>query len=184
VAQLAHGTEIVFGDRGTFQPVGEGVGQGAFFCPTQLLCRDAGGKSPVHDVEAFGPVSTLMPYGDLDEAVALAARRKGSLVTTLVTRDPAVAGRLVPALATWHGRVHVLDREAAAEWTGHGSPLPLLKHGGPGRAGGGEELGGLRAVKHYLQRAAVQGSPNMLTAVTSEYVRGARVQEEAIHAPN
>ena len=181
VAQLARGTEIVFGDRGAFQPVGAGVGEGAFFSPTLLLCRDAGGESPVHDLEAFGPVSTLMPYGDLDEAVALAARGKGSLVTTLVTRDPAVAGRVVPALATWHGRVHVLDREAAVDSTGHGSPLPVLKHGGPGRAGGGEELGGLRAVKHYLQRAAVQGSPTMLTAVTSEYVRGASVQEEAVH---
>ncbi|GAB3771487.1 phenylacetic acid degradation bifunctional protein PaaZ [Ramlibacter monticola] len=180
VAQLARGSEIVFGDRGSFQPVGEGVKGGAFFAPTLLLRRDAG-DAAVHDVEAFGPVSTLLPYEDLDHAVDLAARGKGSLVTTLATRDPAVAARVVPALARWHGRVHILDREAATESTGHGSPLPALKHGGPGRAGGGEELGGIRAVKHYLQRAAVQGSPTMLTAVTQEYVRGAQVREETVH---
>ena len=181
VAQLARGNEVIFGDQGTFKPTGDGVADGAFFSPTLLVCRNAGLDSAAHDVEAFGPVSTLMPYGDLDEAVALAARGKGSLVTTLVTRNPQVAARVVPALASHHGRVHILDKESAAESTGHGSPLPLLKHGGPGRAGGGEELGGLRAVKHYLQRAAVQGSPTMLTAVTREYVRGAQVQEEVIH---
>jgi len=181
VAQLARGNEIVFGDRGGLQFVGDGTQRGAFFSPTLLLCRNAGADSAVHEVEAFGPVSTVVPYDDLDEAVTLAARGKGSLVTTLVTRRAAVAAKVVPSLAAWHGRVHVLDREAAAESTGHGSPLPLLKHGGPGRAGGGEELGGLRGVKHYLQRAAVQGSPTMLAAVTREYVRGAQVQEEALH---
>jgi oxepin-CoA hydrolase / 3-oxo-5,6-dehydrosuberyl-CoA semialdehyde dehydrogenase len=164
-----------------FAPLGEGVADGAFFAPTLLLCRDGWANDAVHDLEAFGPVSTVMPYDDLDEALALAARGKGSLVTTLATRDPAVAARAVPKLAATHGRVHILDREAAPESTGHGSPLPQLKHGGPGRAGGGEELGGLRAVKHYLQRAAVQGSPTMLSAVTAEYVRGAAVQEEAVH---
>jgi oxepin-CoA hydrolase/3-oxo-5,6-dehydrosuberyl-CoA semialdehyde dehydrogenase len=118
-----------------------------------------------------------MPYEDLDEALALAARGKGSLVATLVTHDPQVAARAIPRMAAWHGRLLVLDREAAAESTGHGSPLPQLKHGGPGRAGGGEELGGLRAVKHYLQRSAVQGSPTMLMAVTGEYLRGAARRE-------
>ena len=135
----------------------------------------------VHDVEAFGPVSTLMPYGDFDEALALAARGRGSLVATLVTHDPKVAAKAIPQMAAWHGRLHILDREAAAESTGHGSPLPMLKHGGPGRAGGGEELGGIRAVKHYLQRAAVQGSPTMLMAVTGEYVRGAALNEGDVH---
>ena len=135
----------------------------------------------VHDVEAFGPVSTLMPYDDFDEALALAARGRGSLVATLVTHDPKVAAKAIPQMAAWHGRLLVLDREAAAESTGHGSPLPMLKHGGPGRAGGGEELGGIRAVKHYLQRAAVQGSPTMLTAVTGEYVRGATLNEGDVH---
>jgi oxepin-CoA hydrolase/3-oxo-5,6-dehydrosuberyl-CoA semialdehyde dehydrogenase len=180
VARLAAGNETAFG-AATFKPLGEGTEHGAFFAPTLLVCRNPAAHPDVHDVEAFGPVSTLMPYDDLDEAVALAARGKGSLVSTLVTHDARTAARVVPALAACHGRVHVLDREAAVESTGHGSPLPLLKHGGPGRAGGGEELGGVRAVKHYLQRAAVQGSPTLLTAITGEYVRGAKVQEEALH---
>ena len=181
VALLARGNEVVFGHGDGFAPLGEGTGQGAFFSPTLLLCRDAMNNDAVHDVEAFGPVSTLMPYDDFDEALALAARGRGSLVATLVTHDRAVAAMAVPRLAAWHGRIHLLDREAAAESTGHGSPLPMLKHGGPGRAGGGEELGGIRAVHHYLQRAAVQGSPSMLTAVTGEYVRGAAVTESALH---
>ena len=181
VAQLAAGNEIVFGARDGFAPLGEGTSEGSFFAPTLLLCEQPMGNDAVHDVEAFGPISTLMPYDDLDEALALAARGKGSLVATLVTRDVQIAARAIPRMAAWHGRLLVLDREAAAESTGHGSPLPQLKHGGPGRAGGGEELGGLRAVKHYLQRSAVQGSPTMLTAVTGEYVRGAARHEEAIH---
>ena len=161
--------------------VGDKVAEGAFFAPTLLKSRDPHAEGGAHDIEAFGPVSTLMGYGDIDEAVALAARGKGSLVSTLVTRDPRIAAKVVPAAAAWHGRVHVLDAEAAKESTGHGSPLPQLKHGGPGRAGGGEELGGLRAVKHYLQRAAVQGSPTMLSAITGEYVRGAKVIETEVH---
>jgi oxepin-CoA hydrolase/3-oxo-5,6-dehydrosuberyl-CoA semialdehyde dehydrogenase len=180
VAALMQGAECVYGERDGFAPVGDRVAEGAFFAPTLLLARDAHSHA-AHDVEAFGPVSTLMPYGDLDEALALAARGRGSLVGTLVTKDPAVAAQAVPFAAAWHGRLLVLDREAAAESTGHGSPLPLLKHGGPGRAGGGEELGGVRAVKHYLQRAAVQGSPTMLAAVTGEHVRGARVREGDVH---
>jgi oxepin-CoA hydrolase/3-oxo-5,6-dehydrosuberyl-CoA semialdehyde dehydrogenase len=156
------------------------VAEGAFFAPTLLLAKDAMSHA-AHDVEAFGPVSTLMPYDTLDEAIALAAKGRGSLVGTLVTKDPATAAHVVPQVAAWHGRLLVLDREAAVESTGHGSPLPGLKHGGPGRAGGGEELGGVRAVHHYLQRAAVQGSPTMLAAVTGEYVRGARVYEGEVH---
>ena len=181
VALLAEGNEIVYGARDSAGPVGEDVGNGAFFAPTLLLCRDGMRNERVHDVEAFGPVSTLMPYEELDEALALAARGRGSLVGSLVTRDPAVAAKAVPIAAMRHGRILVLDREAASESTGHGAPLPMLKHGGPGRAGGGEELGGIRAVKHYLQRAAVQGSPTMLAAVTGEYVRGAAVKESDVH---
>ena len=147
VAQLRRGAELLCGGEGV-APVGEGTAEGAFFAPTLLLCRQPMDNDVVHDLEAFGPVSTLMPYDDLDEAMALAARGKGSLVATLVTRDVQVAARLIPQMAAWHGRLHILDAEAAAESTGHGSPLPMLKHGGPGRAGGGEELGGLRAVKH------------------------------------
>jgi len=180
VAMLARGNEILFGD-GAFNPVGAGAANGAFFSPTLVLCRNALVNDAVHDVEAFGPVSTLMTYRDIDEALVLAARGKGSLVSTLVTKSPEIAARVVPAAAAQHGRVHILEREAAVDSTGHGAPLPQLKHGGPGRAGGGEELGGIRAVKHFLQRAAVQGSPTMLAAVTGEYVRGAAVTEGAVH---
>lgn len=181
VNALLAGSELLFGARDGFAPRGEGVAEGAFFAPTLLRARNPHAEGGAHDIEAFGPVSTLMAYDDLDEAVALAARGKGSLVASLVTKDLAVAARVVPVMGALHGRVHILDREAAAESTGHGSPLPMLKHGGPGRAGGGEELGGLRAVKHYLQRTAVQGSPSMLAAVTREHVRGARVIETEVH---
>jgi oxepin-CoA hydrolase/3-oxo-5,6-dehydrosuberyl-CoA semialdehyde dehydrogenase len=181
VEMLARGNEILFSARDGFQPVGEGCAAGAFFAPTLLLCRHGMSNDAVHDIEAFGPVSTMMTYRDIDEALALAARGRGSLVTTLVTKDPAIAAHAVPVAAASHGRVHIFDRVAAVDSTGHGSPLPMLKHGGPGRAGGGEELGGIRAVKHFLQRAAVQGSPTMLAAVTGEYVRGAAVKESDLH---
>jgi oxepin-CoA hydrolase/3-oxo-5,6-dehydrosuberyl-CoA semialdehyde dehydrogenase len=181
VATLMQGAELVYGARDGFNPVGDGVKEGAFFAPTLLLARKPLTNDAAHDVEAFGPVSTLMPYDGLDEALALAARGKGSLVGTLVTRSPETAARVIPVAAALHGRLLILDREAAAESTGHGSPLPALKHGGPGRAGGGEELGGIRAVRHYLQRAAVQGSPTMLAAVTGEHVRGAKVHEADVH---
>ena len=181
VAQLAKGNAVLFGGEGGFAPRGTGTDQGAFFAPTLLLCERPDMNSAAHDVEAFGPVSTLMPYDEFDEALALAERGRGSLVGTLVTRDPHRAAHAVSRLAALHGRILVLDRDAAAESTGHGSPLPALKHGGPGRAGGGEELGGIRAVKHYLQRAAVQGSPTMLAAVTGEHVKGAAVHESGVH---
>jgi oxepin-CoA hydrolase/3-oxo-5,6-dehydrosuberyl-CoA semialdehyde dehydrogenase len=181
LALLSQEADVVFGAGDGFAPRGDGVAEGAFFAPTLLRCRAGNDGNAVHDVEAFGPVSTLIGYDDLDHAVALAARGKGSLVASLITHDPKVAAKVVPALAAWHGRVHILDRTSAVESTGHGSPLPQLKHGGPGRAGGGEELGGVRAVKHFLQRTAVQGSPTMLAAVTGEYVRGAAVQESELH---
>ena len=181
VAQLARGNAVLFGGESGFAPRGAGTDQGAFFAPTLLLCERPDMTSAAHDVEAFGPVSTLMPYDEFDEALALAERGRGSLVGTLVTRDPHRAAHAVGRLAALHGRILVLDRDAAGESTGHGSPLPALKHGGPGRAGGGEELGGIRAVKHYLQRAAVQGSPTMLAAVSGEYVKGAAVHESAVH---
>ncbi|MBU4629238.1 phenylacetic acid degradation bifunctional protein PaaZ [Pseudomonas sp. BF61] len=181
VEALLSSSELLFGGANACQPLGDKSVGGAFFAPTLLLSRDPLAEGGAHDIEAFGPVSTLMGYTDIDEALALAARGKGSLVTTLVTRDSALAAKAVPALAAWHGRVHVLDAEAAPESTGHGSPLPMLKHGGPGRAGGGEELGGVRAVKHYLQRTAVQGSPTMLSAITGEFVRGGSVYESDVH---
>ena len=189
LALLSQGQEVVLGARDGFAPRGDGVADGAFFAPTLLLCQEPLHNNAVHDTEAFGPVCTLMPYGpaspapadSIDEALALAARGRGSLVGTLVTRSPSLAAHAVPIAAAHHGRLLVLDREAAAESTGHGAPLPGLKHGGPGRAGGGEELGGLRAVKHFLQRAAVQGSPTMLAAITGEHVRGAALVETDVH---
>jgi oxepin-CoA hydrolase / 3-oxo-5,6-dehydrosuberyl-CoA semialdehyde dehydrogenase len=181
LARLQQDCETLYGASDGFEPRGSGVANGAFFAPTLLYCAQPRDVASVHEVEAFGPVSTLMPYDDLDDAIGLAARGRGSLVATLVTAEPSIAAAAIPRLAAWHGRLLVLDREAGAESTGHGAPLPLLKHGGPGRAGGGEELGGMRAVTHYLQRAAVQGSPSMLTAVTGEYVRGARVNDLEIH---
>ncbi|HLO95393.1 MAG TPA: phenylacetic acid degradation bifunctional protein PaaZ, partial [Burkholderiaceae bacterium] len=181
VALLSQGNEVLLSARDGFAPVGEGVAEGAFFAPTLLLCRNPLANETVHSVEAFGPVSTLMPYEDFDEALALAAKGRGSLVGSVITKTPALAAQAVFHAGAFHGRIHVLDRDAAKESTGHGSPLPMLKHGGPGRAGGGEELGGIRAVKHYLQRVAVQGSPTMLTAITGEYQRGGKVQEDVIH---
>jgi len=183
VERLLAGNELLHG--GELQLVGDGVQEGAFFAPTLVMCRNAMDNDAVHDIEAFGPVSTLMTYDDnaegIDGALALAAKGKGSLVSTLVTKDPRTAAYAVPVAASHHGRVLVLDREASVDSTGHGSPLPQLKHGGPGRAGGGEELGGIRAVKHFLQRTAVQGSPTMLSAITGEYVRGGAVREAEVH---
>ena len=181
VVLLRQSAELVFGGDANFNCVGEGVANGAFFQPTLLLCQKPMSTDSVHDIEAFGPVSTLMPYDSMEEAMALAKRGKGSLVGSLITKSPELAAQVVPRLAANHGRLHVLDRESAGESTGHGSPLPSLKHGGPGRAGGGEELGGIRAVTHMMQRAAVQGSPTMLTAITREYARGAKVIETGTH---
>ena len=179
IALLRKDAELVYAGKEDW--IGEGTSDGAFCAPTLLACRQPMEVDSVHHIEAFGPVSTVMAYEDLDQALTLAARGQGSLVATLVTRDSAVAAKAIPAMAAWHGRLHILDRESAVESTGHGSPLPTLKHGGPGRAGGGEELGGLRAVKHYLQRAAVQGSPSMLAAITGEHVRGAKVTDTMVH---
>jgi oxepin-CoA hydrolase / 3-oxo-5,6-dehydrosuberyl-CoA semialdehyde dehydrogenase len=134
VEMLARGNEVLFSARDGFAPVGDNCASGAFFAPTLLLCRNAMVNDAVHDIEAFGPVSTLMTYRGIDEALELAARGKGSLVTTLVTKDPLIAAHAVPVAAASHGRVHILERESAVDSTGHGSPLPQLKHGGPGRA--------------------------------------------------
>ncbi len=133
VEALLKSSELVFGAKDGFAPRGDGVAEGAFFAPTLLRSRDPHAEGGAHDIEAFGPVTTLMAYDDIDEAVALAARGKGSLVASLITRDPQVAAKVVPVMGALHGRLHILDRESAAESTGHGSPLPVLKHGGPAR---------------------------------------------------
>lgn len=181
IDQLLETSECVFGRDGSFKAVGQGVENGAFISPHLLINRNPLNDGGAHDTEAFGPVATLMPYNGIDEALAIAAKGKGSLVTTLTTKTPAIAAEMIPVLAAQHGRLQILDAQAAKESTGHGSPLPMLKHGGPGRAGGGEELGGIRAVHHYLQRTAIQGSPTMVAAVTGEYVRGAKVLETDVH---
>ncbi|NBJ37055.1 phenylacetic acid degradation bifunctional protein PaaZ [Serratia fonticola] len=161
--------------------VGDGAPSGAFYPITLLYCADPFRHQAVHGTEAFGPVATLMPYQTTEQAIELALLGQGSLAGSLVTADAELASQFIRATACAHGRMLVLDRHAATESTGHGSPLPLLVHGGPGRAGGGEELGGLRAVKHYMQRTAIQGSPSMLAAISREWVRGADVVEEQVH---
>jgi len=168
---LADAGRIVFGDPEHVDVVGADAERGAFMSPI-LLVGDAGRSEP-HEIEAFGPVSTVLAYDDPADAIELAARGRGSLAGSVVTSDAGFAREMVLGIAPWHGRLLVLDRDAAPESTGHGSPLPALIHGGPGRAGGGEEMGGIRGVLHHMQRTAVQGSPRMLTAVTGRWVAGA-----------
>ncbi len=179
-SRIRAGAELVYGG-GDFEVVGADREKGSFFGPQLMVCSDPFTRDEPHDIEAFGPVNTIMAYRDLSEAVALARRGKGSLCGSLVTHDPKVARDVILGVAPYHGRLLVLDRTSAKESTGHGSPLPNLVHGGPGRAGGGEEMGGARGVMHYMQRAAVQGSPSMLTAVTREWTKGAEAHTDAVH---
>ncbi|WP_435953865.1 phenylacetic acid degradation bifunctional protein PaaZ [Dryocola sp. BD626] len=155
--------------------------RGAFFPPTLLVCHQPDETPAVHELEAFGPVATLMPYRDAEHAMALARAGQGSLAGTLVTADGNIARQFILGAARAHGRIQVLNQASSVESTGHGSPLPMLVHGGPGRAGGGEELGGLRAVKHYMQRTAIQGSPTMLAAISRQWSYGAAVESDAVH---
>lgn len=164
---IAAGAEVVLG--------GPNECEGAFFAPTILTFADAD-TDAAHEVEAFGPVVSIVGYTDTEDAIRLAARGRGSLVASVITHDPALASRFALGIAAHHGRLHFLDRDDAKTSTGHGSPLPHLIHGGPGRAGGGEELGGIRGVKHYMQRTAIQGTPDHLTAITGQWHRGATVQ--------
>ena len=179
VQALRGSAEIVYGDPDTVEVVDADPDKGAFMSP--VLLRASAGAAEPHDIEPFGPVATVLTYGDLDEAVALAARGAGSLVGSLVTHDPAVARAVTLGVAPWHGRLLVLDRDDAGESTGHGSPLPVLVHGGPGRAGGGEELGGIRGVLHHMQRTAIQASPDMITAITGQWTAGATRTETDVH---
>jgi oxepin-CoA hydrolase/3-oxo-5,6-dehydrosuberyl-CoA semialdehyde dehydrogenase len=171
---------LVYGG-GDFEVVGADREAGCFFGPQLMVCDKPFAESEPHDVEAFGPVNTVMPYSSLDDAITLARLGRGSLVGSLITHDPAVARKVVLGVAPFHGRLLVLDRTSAKESTGHGSPLPNLVHGGPGRAGGGEEMGGARGVLHYMQRTAVQGSPSMIAAITSEWTKGAEEHTDAVH---
>ena len=168
---------IVFGDPEHVDVIGADAERGAFLSPVLLRAEDPDRAEP-HEVEAFGPVATLLPYHSTDQVIALAARGQGSLAGSVVTGDAGFARDVVVAVAPWHGRLLVLDTEDAEESTGHGSPLPALVHGGPGRAGGGEEMGGIRGVLHHMQRTAVQGSPAVLTAITGHWVPGAPRTED------
>src|SRR6266850_347065 len=181
LGKLKREAEVVYGESGKAQPVGADADRGAFVAPTLLYCRDAGSARAIHSVEAFGPVCTLVPYDTVEDAIALARRGGGSLVGSIFSADDAVAARLVQGLAPFHGRILVVNRHCGKESTGHGSPLPHLVHGGPGRAGGGEEMGGIRGVLHYMQRTAVQGSPDTLTAAGGRWVRGGRLRDPGRH---
>ena len=177
VAELQASARIVSGDPG-MSPV---AGNGAFMQPVLLRSDDPWGAPAVHDIEPFGPVSTIMPYRDLDDAIALANRGMGSLALSLFTFDPATAQEFVLGAGAFHGRMLILDRTSGKESTGHGSPLPVLTHGGPGRAGGGEEMGGARGVTHYMQRTALQGSPAVLSGIVGQWLPGAPKPEGATH---
>jgi len=170
--------EIVAGNPDEVHLASGDASAGAFLNPVLMYCDRPLTARSVHEVEAFGPVATVMPYDDPAEAVALARMGKGSLVSSLFTDDPAVVADLVPGLAPLHGRVLIGNRETAKSSTGHGSPLAPLVHGGPGRAGGGEEMGGMRGVKHYMQRTAVQGSPRLVSALTGCWIEGAEAHRD------
>ena len=173
----AAGARIVVGNPEAMP----GVSGGAFMEPILLRTDDPWSTAAVHDVEAFGPVSTIMPYRDMADAIALANRGMGSLVLSLFTHSPAAAQEFVQGAAAYHGRMLVLNRDNAAESTGHGSPLPVLVHGGPGRAGGSEEMGGVRGVKHYMQRTALQSTPAMIAAISEQYIPGGPKHEVQVH---
>lgn len=179
--ELSQGCEIVHGGSRDFKVTGADPQKGAFFPATVLYAEKPLENMAPHTVEAFGPVTTLMPYGDAEEAVELAKLGRGSLVGSVVTADDQEAAAIVLGTAAYHGRILVLNSDCAGESTGHGSPLAPLIHGGPGRAGGGEELGGVRAIKHYMQRTAVQGSPTTLTAITRQYAPGSKPITDVVH---
>jgi len=181
LAELRREAELVAGNPSEIDLKDADRERGAFVPPLLLLCNDSKAARAIHEVEAFGPVATVLPYADTAEAIALARRSGGSLAASVFSADDALAARIVLGLAPYHGRILVVNRTCAKESTGHGSPLAPLIHGGPGRAGGGEELGGIRGILHYMQRTAVQGSPDTLTATTGRWVRGSRLRDPRLH---
>ncbi|MET0638197.1 MAG: phenylacetic acid degradation bifunctional protein PaaZ [Chitinophagaceae bacterium] len=181
VGKLLAVSNLLYGSLDSVEVIDADAEAGAFISPLLLLNDDPFYKNASHEVEAFGPVSTIMPYKNMDDAIVLSKKGKGSLCSTIVTADSRLARAYVTGAATHHGRILVLNEDCAKESTGHGSPLPLLVHGGPGRAGGGEEMGGVRGVKHYLQRTALQGSPTMITEITRVYQPHARGKDPGIH---
>ena len=181
IQKLLASSQIIYGSLDSVSVIDADAEKGAFMSPVLLMNENPFAAKEAHEVEAFGPVSTIMPYKNLDEAIVLSKLGKGSLVSTIVTADYKEAKQYVVGAASHHGRILVLNNECAKESTGHGSPLPLLVHGGPGRAGGGEEMGGIRGVKHYLQRTALQGSPTTITAITNVYQPNAKGKQPGKH---
>ena len=181
VAELSKFSSIIYGSLNEVDVKGADDKSGAFISPMLLLNEHPFQYTITHELEAFGPVATIIPYKNLDEAIALANMGKGSLVSSVITSDKKIATQYVMGAATFHGRILILNETCAKESTGHGSPMPMLVHGGPGHAGGGEEMGGKRGVMHYLQRTAIQGSPTILSAVTNVYHQGADQNETDIH---
>jgi len=181
VQKLLASSQLIYGSLDSVALIDADVNKGAFISPLLLINEKPFTSEEPHNVEAFGPVSTIMPYKNIDEAIELAKKGKGSLCSSVVTSNEHFARIYVLGSGTFHGRILVLNSEDAKESTGHGSPLPMLIHGGPGRAGGGEEMGGLRGIKHYMQRVAIQGSPTMLTAITNVYQPMAKGKISSIH---
>lgn len=181
IRELSRSQKIVIGDPDRFEVMGADKEKGAFLPPVVFYNDSPFGNLDCHNIEAFGPVSTIMPYQDIEEAVALANLGKGSLVSSMVTYDDALARQYVLEAANMHGRILILNRDCAKESTGHGSPMPMLIHGGPGRAGDGEEMGGKRGVLHYMNRTAIQGSPTTITAITNVYQQGAKGKPGEVH---
>ncbi|MBK6399024.1 MAG: phenylacetic acid degradation bifunctional protein PaaZ [Bacteroidetes bacterium] len=181
VRRLLNACEMVYGDLDKVEVVGADSERGSFISSMLLYCKDPMKHSEPHSIEAFGPVNTVMPYKSTEEAIELARMGKGSLVGSIVTGDNNFAKEVVLGSASMHGRMVIINQECAAESTGHGSPLAHLVHGGPGRAGGGEEMGGIRGVHHYMQRTALQGSPTTLTKILNTYLPGAAMKEDVIH---
>lgn len=181
VQQLSKTQEIVIGNLDNFEVMGADKEKGAFLPPLIFLNTDPFTNTDCHNIEAFGPVSTIIPYATTDDAITLARMGMGSLVCSVVTADDNIAREIVLGAASMHGRILVLNADCAKESTGHGSPMPLLVHGGPGRAGGGEEMGGKRGVMHYLQRTAIQGSPTTITRITNVYQQGGKQHETDVH---
>ncbi|QND72670.1 phenylacetic acid degradation bifunctional protein PaaZ [Tardiphaga robiniae] len=181
VAKLRTEAELVSGDPDHFSVEGADAARGAFVPPLLLHCANPAAAINVHEIEAFGPVCTVMGYDALDDAITLANRGGGSLVASVYTHDTEIASELVFGISSFHGRLVMIDRDCAKEQTGHGSPMPQMVHGGPGRAGGGEELGGIRSLQHYMQRTALQGSPAMLTGITRSWSKGAPIVEKERH---
>ncbi|MBW0160400.1 MAG: phenylacetic acid degradation bifunctional protein PaaZ [Sediminibacterium sp. Gen4] len=181
VQKLLASSQLIYGSLDSVQVIDADAEKGAFMSPLLLLNENPFQSKEVHEIEAFGPVSTLMPYDHVEDAIQLAKMGKGSLVSSIVTADKNIAKSYVLGAGMYHGRILVLNSDCAKESTGHGSPLPLLVHGGPGRAGGGEEMGGIRGVKHYMQRVAIQGSPDMITAISNIYQPGAKGNIGDVH---